>query len=212
MDFLKDLAGVGKHLFLIFRRRRKIDFTETIFGSALGRVYPLNDCIHFIVGDVDEWTNITAKQAVPSQFCFDLPLQRRDRRTARRKIFFGFRNRATEILFGDTVEILINLILADLDFVRSRFLNLQRFVDQVGKDLDAETRYFLGRQLAVIGDQDQRQSLIDIGARNDFAVHNGCRAADIGIIRFCQQLAAAGNVERRGGKRFVCNRLAACRR
>ena len=59
---------------------------------------------------------------------------------------------------------------------------------------------FLAHDIHLFGHQDQRQSLIDIGTRNDFAIHNGCRATDIGIIRFCQQLTAAGNVERRGGK------------
>ena len=60
-------------------------------------------------------------------------------------------------------------------------MNLERFIDQIAQHLKPEPFLFLRRNSAAIGYNDQCQTVVDVGARDDVTVHDRRRLAQVRI-------------------------------
>ena len=87
--------------------------------------------------------------------------------------------RSLEIL-GNARKALLNFAFVDVNLVGLGFLDLKRFIDQITQHLHAQPFTFFIGDLAAIGEQDQRQTLINICPGDDVSVHDGGWLAQIG--------------------------------
>ena len=180
-ELLDDLVGVGFHRRFAFGRGRKVDFAQSVFlGTARG-LEPFDQLVDLVAGDIDEGRDITAQQRVPCQFTRDLALERFGRGTDRGEIFVHPAGFLAEVLRRDTGIGLVDFGLRDIQFLRDGGLDLQRFVYQIAQHLHAHASHFLVADRPLIGCQQQRHALVDIGFGDDKAVHDRCRHPAIGI-------------------------------
>ena len=67
------------------------------------------------------------------------------------------------------------------DFLRTRRLNLKRFIDQIAEHLHPQAGQFVISNLVVRGRDQQSNPLINVRARNDVPVYDRCSRANIGV-------------------------------
>ena len=97
----------------------------------------------------------------------------------------------------------------DLDLFGLGGLDLQRFVDQVAQHLLAQALDLVGRDLAAVGDGQQREPLVDVGLGDDLAVDDRGRLDDRRHGR-AEQLRIFGQPQRRGACSARLLRWAGC--
>ncbi len=97
------------------------------------------------------------------------------------------------------------------DFLRLRFLNLQRLVDQIAQHLHSQPLQFLVRDCILARGRHQCDALIDIGAGDNRPVDHCGRGTQIGRLRadhgdVCRQVerigGSRGGLRRRRGRRY----------
>ncbi len=152
-----------------------------IFIGALRCVEARDDRVDLFLADGDEGLNPATEHATPRGFALDLPFDRRLGRSLfaqeLRKILGSFLEVGGHAIVG-----LLHLFRRDFDLLGSRFLNLQGFVDQVAQHLQAQAFALLIGQGAAIGGDHQRQTLFDIGLRDDRPVDDRRRRPDVRIL------------------------------
>ncbi len=119
-------------------------------------------------------------QAAPGQFALDLALDAGGGAALFTQIAVELGRRLAEIGRHALIALLY-FGRIDLDVVGGGFLDLERFVDQVAQNLDAQPLLFRFLHLAAIGGDDERQALVDVRPGDDPAVDDRRRLADIGV-------------------------------
>jgi hypothetical protein len=168
-QLLNDAIGIGRVPRSGFRSRRNEDFGNAIFLAAAGGIEARDDRLHFFFGDVHERLDAAALEPAPGDLTVDLALDGGVGRPGRAQEGGELLRRLLEVL-GVTAEILIELALFDLDVFGLGRLDLQRLVHQVAQHLLAQPRLLLGRDAAAVGETDEGDAVIDIGAGDDVAV------------------------------------------